>query len=80
MFLKLLSSSAFIVFSFKSLASGFGVEIVNWYSFVLSRLLTFFLPGLSHEMLVKKVEFWSPVLASSFVVFLLFFLSRLFQV
>jgi F-type H+-transporting ATPase subunit a len=75
MFLKLLSSSAFIVFSFKSLASGFGVEIVNWYSFVLSRLLTFFLPGLSHEMLVKKVEFWSPVLASSFVVFLLFFLS-----
>lgn len=75
MFLKRFSPFVFLIIASKSFASGFGVDIVNWYSYVLARFFSFFSKGLSDEMLLKKVEFWSPVVASSFIVVLLFALS-----
>ncbi len=52
-----------------------GVEIVNWYYVILAQLFQFCFPQLSQAELFEKAEFWSPVLASAFVVFLIAFIS-----
>lgn len=48
-----------------------GVHIVNWYFVVFAGMLRYFYPDLPHDQLVAKAEFWSPVLASTWVVLLI---------
>ncbi|MBX9702856.1 MAG: F0F1 ATP synthase subunit A, partial [Silvanigrellaceae bacterium] len=56
---------------------GQGVHVVNWYHILVSKLLLAFYPDLSAAELLSKADFWSPVFASLFGVFLLLLISIL---
>lgn len=52
-------------------ASSGSVEIVNWYYVILAKVIACIDPTMPAELVMEKAEFWSPVLASAFAVFLL---------